>query len=67
MQDHYSGSPTQILTWVTFLKRRPPEVFARVDKLAGKGARVDSVEENARVGKAGGGGRDGVVVGGAAS
>jgi len=28
---------------------------------------VDSVEENARVGEAGGGGRDGVVVGGAAS
>ena len=57
----------QIPTWVTFLKRRPSEVFARVDKLAGKGARVDGVKEGARVGEAGGGGRDGVVVGRAAS
>ena len=57
---------SQILTGVTFLKRRSPEVFACVDKLAGNGARVDGVEESARIGEGGGGGRDGVVVGGGA-
>ena len=57
---------SQILTWVTFLKRRSPEIFARVYKLAGNGARVDGVEEGARIGEGGGGGRDGVVVGGGA-
>ena len=46
---------SKILTWVTFLKRRPPEVFTRVDKLAGKCARVDGVEEGMRVREAGGG------------
>ena len=60
------GVQSQILTGVTFLKRRPPEVFACVDKLAGNGARVDGVEEGARIGEGGGGGRDGVVVGGGA-
>ena len=57
---------SQILTGVTFLKRRSPEVFACVDELAGNGARVDGVEEGARIGEGGGGGRDGVVVGGGA-
>ena len=54
---------TDILTWVTFLKRRPPKVFARADKLAGNGAGMVSVEEGVRVGEGGGGGSDGVVVG----
>ena len=39
----HRDSLCQILTWVTFLKRWPPEVFARVDKLAGNGARMDGV------------------------
>ena len=62
----HRDSLCQILTWVTFLKRCPPEVFARVDKLAGNGARMDGVEEGAWVGEGGGGGSDGVVVGGGA-
>ena len=55
-----------IFTRVSFLKRRPSEVFARVHKLLGDGARVDGVQEVARVGEVGGGGSDGVVVGGGA-
>ena len=54
---------TDILTWVTFLKRRSPEVLARVDKLPSNGAGVDGVEEGARVGEVGRGGGDGVVIG----
>ena len=53
-------------TWVSFLKRGPSEVFARVHKFLGKGARVGRVHEGARVGVVGGGGGDGVVVGGGA-
>ena len=55
-----------IFTRVSFLKRRPSEVFARVHKLLGKGARVGRVHEGARVGVVGGGGGNGVVVGGGA-
>ena len=45
---------SKILTLVTFLKRHPSEIFASVDKLAGNCARVDGVEEDARVREAGG-------------
>ena len=55
-----------ICTWVSILKRRSSEVFACVHQLLGDGARVDGVQEVARVGEVGGGGSDGVVVGGGA-
>ena len=55
-----------ICTWISILKRRSSEVFARVHQLLGDGARVDGVQEVSRVGEVGGGGSDGVVVGGGA-
>ena len=55
-----------ICTWISLLKRCSSEVFARVHKFLGDSARVDGVQEVARVGEVGGGGSDGVVVGGGA-